>query len=146
MLIAIIGTCLSLAITYHPTNDPLRVLHTAYPGAFLLQRWRTWCTCTISSGRWRDKPCNRHMPPVIWRRHLDLHPAKWFCDVWGTPSPPLNFSFAHLAADPSSMQTPVFANKDRNDARRRVLGRCVRSKVFPLPCCTRQQHCDTILI
>lgn len=43
MLIAIIGTCLSLAITYHPTNDPLRVLHTAYPGAFLLQRWRTWC-------------------------------------------------------------------------------------------------------
>lgn len=85
MLIAIIGTCLSLAITYHPTNDPLRVLHTAYPGAFLLQRWRTWCTCTISSGRWRDKPCNRHMPPVIWRRHLDLLLAEWFCDVWGTP-------------------------------------------------------------
>lgn len=120
-----------------PTQGPVHCLSQCLSAAVLedmvhVQGITTW-------GRGRDKPCDRHMLPVIWGRHLGPPPYQvvlWCMGV--SPPSPRTFPLPRLTAGPSFIQTPLFSSKDRKFARRRVWERHIRSKVFPLLCCTRQ--------
>lgn len=141
MLIAITAHVCPLPSPPHPIDDPPRVLCTAYPSAFQLQCWRTWCMCRASPPEAEGRTSPATGTCYLWSEEGTLVPLpiRWFCDAWGFPSPsPRTFPLPRLTAGPSFIQTPLFSSKDRKFARRRVWERHIRSKVFPLLCCTRQ--------
>lgn len=138
MLIAIIAHVCPLPSPPHPIDDPPRVLCTAHPSAFQLQCWKTWCMCRAPPPQAERGTSLATGTCYLWSEEgtLVLLPTRSFCDAWGVP--PRTFPLPHLTAGPSSIQTPLFSNKDGKVARRRVWERHVRSKVFLLLRCTRQ--------